>query len=222
MSRRSAELGPLDEFRRQFLAPTTHRETLTPSTAVLSTLSPSERLVAKSELLSELEKHAVDRRVLLALGYLRIQAAVPLLREHLQRNNGPQTIQIAGALWAICRDQQSLELLRGVLRGERFGGAIIERTWAITELSRVPDPVGVRVLSEALEDHDGVVRMAATQACARLLGMDDALKRYETSWRWARSRDERHEAFSRLKSAVLAKVTEEVTPGAKDRDEDVP
>jgi hypothetical protein len=91
MSGDSTRLDPLKEFRRLYLEPTAHREMLTPSTAVLDTLSPGERVVAEKELLGELETRVVDQRVLLALGHFRTEAAVPTLQQHLRKSKQDPT-----------------------------------------------------------------------------------------------------------------------------------
>jgi hypothetical protein len=98
-------------------------------------------------------------------------------------------------------------VLRLALRAGLFTTNIIERTWAIVELARVPDPATVRALSEVLEDPEGALSLSATERCAELLGLDDALQVYKAAMLSARSFHDRQEAIKALSVFVRTRVT---------------
>ena len=82
-------LSPLDFFRQEYLGPCDHylnwRDGYRANEAALAALTPTDRAIAEAELCDSLRTGLADPRAIIGLGYLRSQAALPLLHSYLSK-----------------------------------------------------------------------------------------------------------------------------------------
>lgn len=154
---------PFQRFLHAFFAPLTY-ETWHEGFDVqsLSRLSAEEQRLAEDILLQHLEQGEIDSRIVVGLGELRSQRAIPALTKRLQSSRGEKSvIEPAVALWQIAHSQEALSALIEALAGlpDFFG-----RMDAAIGLGDCRCQQAAQALQQALSDEAYLVRYHATNS----------------------------------------------------------
>lgn len=129
---------------------------------LLFLLSAEEQSRAEDLLLQHLEQGSTDHRIVIGLGELRSQQAIPALTKRLQASRGDRTvIEPAVALWQIAHSQEALSALIEALGSlpDFFG-----RMDAAIGLGNCHCQQAAQALQQALSDEAYLVRYHATNA----------------------------------------------------------
>lgn len=133
-----------------------------PNTDLFEEMSVAQRRRIEHELLHRLARDpSTDGWVLTALGTLRSEEAVPMLRDLLR---GPVSEDAAIALWRISRWRGAVRVLDRVVRAQRDrdGGrppTLSRRLEAARYLAEIGSPRAKASLEEAAADHTAPLRL---------------------------------------------------------------
>ncbi len=135
----------------------------------LSGLSAEEQGLAEEALLQHLEQGSTDSRVVVGLGELHSQRAIPALTKRLQSSRGNSSvIEPAIALWQIAHSSQALSALTEALTAlpDFFG-----RMDAAIGLGDCRCQQAAQALLQALSDEAYPVRFHAANALLRIYSL---------------------------------------------------
>lgn len=154
---------PFQRFLHAFFAPLTYEiwhEGF--DVQSLSCLSAQEQRLAEDILLQHLEQGSTDPRIVVGLGELRSQRAIPGLAKCLQSSRGDRSvIEPAIALWRIAHSQQALSaLIEALAELPDFFG----RMDAAIGLGDCRCQQAAQALQQALSDEAYLVRYHATNS----------------------------------------------------------
>lgn len=136
-----------------------------PRLDLLEMMTPAQRRRTEHELLHRLAlEPSTDGWVLDALGALRSEEAVPMLRELLR---GPVAEDAAIALWRISRWRGAVRVLQRVVRAERGHGegrapSLMRRIEAAYYLAEIGSPTAKATLTEVASDVGAPLRLQRT------------------------------------------------------------
>lgn len=154
---------PFKQFLHAFFDTLTYEEWRNGfDVASLSHLSPEEQILAEDVLFQHLEQGSTDHRVVVGLGELRSQRAIPSLKKRLQVSRGDsRVIEPAIALWQIARSQEAVSALIEALASlpDFFG-----RMDAAIGLGDCHCQQAAHALQKALADDAYLVRYHATNS----------------------------------------------------------
>lgn len=135
----------------------------------LSGLSTEEQRLAEDLLLSHCREEGTDVRIIIGLGQLRSQRAIPALTKYVQLWRGERrVIEPAVALWNIARSPQAVTALIEVALGcSDFMG----RLDAAIGLGDCRCEQAAQALEQVLTDEAYLVRYHATNALLMICGL---------------------------------------------------
>lgn len=141
------------------------------SVYLLSELSASEQTQAEDLLIKQLEQGSTDERLVIALGELHSQRAVPLLETHLQAMRGKNhVIEVAVALWKIAETPMALTALLDALTSLPN---VFDRMYAIIGLRYFRCQQVEQALQKALSDEDYLIRYHAVRSLLAIYNLPD-------------------------------------------------
>jgi hypothetical protein len=136
-----------------------------PRVDLFEQMTGAQRRRAEHELLHRLARDpSTDGWVLDALGTLRSEEAIPMLRELLR---GPVAEDAAIALWRIARWRGAVRVLDRVIRGQRDRDdrrppALPRRVEAAHYLAEIGSPRARAALFEVASNHEAPIRLQRT------------------------------------------------------------
>src|SRR4051794_25270877 len=136
-----------------------------PKVDLFDEMTPMQRRRTEHELLHRLSRDpSTDGWVLAALGALRSEEAVPMLRDLLR---GPVAEDAAIALWRISRWRGAVRVLDRVVKAERDRGegrppTLIRRLEAARYLAEIGSPRARAALTETTADGSVPLRLQRT------------------------------------------------------------
>jgi HEAT repeat protein len=136
-----------------------------PKLDLLDEMTPAQRRRTEHELLHRLARAPeTDGWVLDALGALRSEEAIPMLRELVR---GPVAEDAAIALWRISRWRGAVRVLDRVIRAQRDSASgrrpsLLRRLDAARYLAEIGSPRARAALLEVAADHEAPLRLQRT------------------------------------------------------------
>lgn len=143
-------------------------------TDLLDAMTDDERIQTAMHLVTRFRRNRSDRRLMRALGYLKVTGGIPLLEE-AAREATPGGVEALLALWRIDRRPERVaaivELLQPTVHGRLrrwLAGVDDVRIAAAAALGSVDTRESRAALAAAAQDPDDKVRRAARAALGRL------------------------------------------------------
>jgi HEAT repeat protein len=162
------------EFWRQFNQGAGASGAECPRTDLLDAMSEDERAQAAMHLLTRFRRDRSDRRLVHALGYLKVAGAVPLLEEAAGERT-PLGVEALLALWRIDGKEERVARLVEAVRQSVTGrllravvGTDRVRVAAALALGSVNTEASRAALAEAAQDPDAAVRSSARASLKHL------------------------------------------------------